>query len=131
MITSQQKSILSDLKKKPIPESTLEYFSGRLIDRLHALVLDAYIQQSKEEGLTQVELAERLAQDPARINRLLGGAGNWTLKTVSNLLVAIGVDLDDPSFTPIAKLVADAEARCEKASPAPHPDDASSVVSHK
>jgi DNA-binding phage protein len=105
MITSQQMSLLSDLKEKPIPESTLAYFRARLRNRLHALVLEAFIKQSEEKQLTQLELAERIGRAPEQVNRWLGAAGNWTLDTISDLMVGIGIDLDDPSYTPIVDLV--------------------------
>ena len=105
MITSQQMSLLSDLTEKPIPESTLAYFRARLQNRLHALVLEAFIKQSEEKQLTQIELAERIGRAPEQVNRWLGAAGNWTLDTISDLMVGIGIDLDDPSYTPIVDLV--------------------------
>lgn len=95
MITSQQTSLLSELRQKPIPEATFAELEARLQHRIHSLVLDAF----NKSGLTQKELAERLGWDEARVSRCLGASSNWTLKTISALLAAIGVDLDDPSYT--------------------------------
>ncbi|HVA68379.1 MAG TPA: helix-turn-helix transcriptional regulator [Candidatus Binataceae bacterium] len=109
MITSQQMSMLFDLRRKPIPVGTLAYFRARLKDRFHALILDAFLKQVKEAKLNQKELAARIGRDTAQINRWLGEASNWTLDTISDLMVGMGVDIDDPSFTSFADLAAPAQ----------------------
>jgi hypothetical protein len=100
MITLQQTSLLSELRQKPIPEATLIELEARLQHRIHSMVLDAF----NESGLSQKELADRLGWDTARVSRCLGTSGNWTLKTISALLAAIRVDLDDPSYTSFDEL---------------------------
>ncbi len=65
------------------------YFQGRLHGRIYDLVMRAFIEKRANEGLTQKEVADRLAKTPAQINKLFAGPGNWTLDTVSNLLLAI------------------------------------------
>ena len=100
MTTSAQNSLLSELRQKPIPEATLVELEARLQNRMHSMVLEAF----NESGLSQKDLAERLGWDNARVSRCLGGSGNWTIKTISALLAAIGVDLDDPSYTSISEL---------------------------
>ncbi len=100
MITSQQSSLLYELRQKPIPEATLIELEARLQHRIHAMILDAF----NESGLSQLELAERLGWDPARVSRCLGASSNWTLKTINSLMAAIGVDLDDPSYTSFEEL---------------------------
>jgi len=64
------------------------------------MVLDAF----NKSGLTQKELADRLGWDEGRVSRCLGASSNWTLKTISALLAAIGVDLDDPGYTSFQEL---------------------------
>ena len=127
MITSQQTSLLSDLKERPIPESALAYFRARLRNRLHALVLEAFIKESKEKQMTQVELAERIGRSPEQVNRWLGAAGNWTLDTISGLMVGMGVDLDDPSFTPIADLTAALHEKPVRSAPSKKRSNASAT----
>ena len=72
-----------------IPEGKLEYLRERFRNDLFDFVLRKFLEQGEERGLTQAELARRLSCDPARLNRLLGAPGNWTLATVSDLLVGI------------------------------------------
>jgi hypothetical protein len=100
MITSRQSLLLSELRQKPIPEAVLVELLARLQSRIHSMILEAF----NRSGLTQTELAERLAWDPARVSRCLGGSSNWTLKTINALMAAIGIDLDDPAYTWFSEL---------------------------
>jgi len=65
---------------------TVSYFRARNRNRVHDLVLEAF----EESGITQAEIARRLGKRPDVICRLIGAPGNWTLDTVSDLLLAIG-----------------------------------------
>src|SRR5277367_1949063 len=94
------KSLLFELCQKPIPRATLAELGFRLEKRIHSMILDAF----NRSGLSQKELAERLGWDTARVSRCLGFAGNLTIETISALLAAIGVDLDDPSYTTFDEL---------------------------
>jgi transcriptional regulator with XRE-family HTH domain len=100
MLTSEQTSLLSEVRQKPIPKSVLVELESRLKHRIHSMVLDAF----NRSGLSQKELAKRLGWDEARVSRCLGTSANWTLRTISALLTAIGVDLDDPSYTSFDEL---------------------------
>jgi hypothetical protein len=46
--------------------------------------------------MTRGFLARRLGKKPEQITRWLGAPGNWTLETLSNLLVAMGYE---PQFS--------------------------------
>jgi transcriptional regulator with XRE-family HTH domain len=50
---------------------------------------DLVIKEFRKSGLTQADLARRLGLGTDRVCRLLGGPGNWTLDTASDLLFAI------------------------------------------
>lgn len=94
MTTSQTQSFLTEiLEGKPIPVGKLEYFRARLQSRLHQLVLAEYLRQ-EDRGLHQADLARRIGRKPEAINRLLGAPGNWTLNTVSDLLLGMGAEPD-------------------------------------
>ena len=110
MITSEQSSLLSELQQTPIPAATLIELEARLQHRIHSMVLDAF----NESGLSQRELADRLGWDEARVSRLLATSSNCTLKTISALLAAIGVDLDDPSYTSFDELEGRLEAHAPR-----------------
>jgi len=112
MTTSPKKFGLSD--DMPIPEKKLVYFRRRLQNRFHALILEAFMRQEKETGLNQKKLARRIRRKPEVINRWLSSAGNWELDTISDLLLGMDVDLDDPSFTALDELVRDAEQKSKR-----------------
>src|SRR6266436_3802205 len=44
----------------------------------------------QERGMTQRELAEAVDKNPVYINRILNGSHNMTLRTIAELLVALG-----------------------------------------
>jgi transcriptional regulator with XRE-family HTH domain len=93
---------LSTLENSPIPRATLGFFERNNQNRFHSLILRLF----KQSGLTQLALANKLGKEPAQINRLLSSASNLTISTITALLLAMGVDLDDPSGTFIKDLVA-------------------------
>src|SRR6266850_1150188 len=70
---------------EPLRGPTLVYFRARHRMKLYSLVLGEF----KKSGISQAELCRRLRKGPAQISRLLGGPGNWSLDTVSDLLFAI------------------------------------------
>ena len=102
MPTSVPAGIRHDLdRRERIPEPLLEYFRTRNRMNLFAAVLTEF----RNSGLTQAELAARLGRGPDRISRLLGAPGNWTLDTVSDLLLAISGatpdwTMDHPALAP-------------------------------
>ena len=70
----------------PIPYGKLSYFRTRFRSQLHNLILSRFHQQ---ETLKKADLARRIHRSPAVINRLLASPGNWTLDTVSDLLIGL------------------------------------------
>jgi len=109
MTTSQKESTLSE--KGPISEKRLAYFRRRLQNRFHAVILKAFAQQEGKNGLNQKELARRIRRKPEVVNRWLIAAGNWELDTISDLLLGMKVDIDDPTFTPIEELVRESKGK--------------------
>jgi hypothetical protein len=71
-----------------IPLRTLEFFRSRLRTQLFDLVVSEYTKQARV-GFTKRDLARRVNRRPEQITRWLGTPSNWTLETVSDLLLAI------------------------------------------
>jgi hypothetical protein len=95
-MTTQQTQFLSEvLEGKRIPEEKLAYFRARLKNRLHAFVLTQFLQLEKTKDFSKADLARRLGKKPEQITRWLGGPGNWTLDTLSDLLLGMGFE---PNF---------------------------------
>ncbi len=99
MSTFRKPSFLTEIVEgEQIPIGKLEYFRERLKSRLHQLVLDEYLRR-EDRGFSQTDLARRIGKRADQISRLLGTSGNWTLNTVSDLLIGMESELD---FTVIA-----------------------------
>lgn len=104
MTTLMTNSILSEIQRLEIlSPGTRGYFQARLRNRIYDLVLTKFREQEqKPDGLTRAELARRIGRKPEIITRLLGAPGNWTLETVSDLLLGItGEELDATASSPL------------------------------
>lgn len=97
MTTSAETPLKSAISREEEKLSAFElgYFSERAKNNAHAKVLDLFFRLSKEEGVNKAFLARRLGKKPEQITRWLAAPGNWTLDTLSNLLVAMGYE---PTF---------------------------------
>ena len=90
MNTSRKKPFLSEvLKGDKIPLGTLSYFRERFRDRLYDLVMEEFLKRGMESGLTRADVARRIGRRPEQVTRWFGAPGNWTLETVSDLLLAV------------------------------------------
>lgn len=86
MTTSQKNSFLSDIAADDFPIGKLAYFRARLKNRLYNFILEEF----EKSGLSRADLARRMhIKSSAQITRLLGAPGNWTLDTISDLLLTI------------------------------------------
>ncbi|MGD0671161.1 MAG: helix-turn-helix transcriptional regulator [Candidatus Binatus sp.] len=118
-----QTSILHEIAHgKPISLRTRLLYRRRLQNRVQRLLRKAFRDEQKRTGLTQKEFAERIDKDKSKVNQWLSIASNLTLETISDLLLGLGVDLDELSVTRLANLIMqtanDIEEE-EKASPPP------------
>lgn len=93
MTTSRQTSFLSEIasENSRIPEGKLAFLQERLRNNLYDLVITKFLER-ETGGFTKAQLSRRIGYDPARISRLLGAPGNWTIATVSDLLVGIAAE---------------------------------------
>jgi DNA-binding phage protein len=90
-MTTHQTSYLSEiLSDDPIPVGKRAYFAERLKNRLYDLIVSEF----KKRGLSKADLARRTGRKPEQVTRWLGSPGNWTLDTISDLLIAMGSELD-------------------------------------
>lgn len=72
----------------------LYYYRQRHRNRVFSAVVSLFSKLVETKGLTKRELALRLGKEPAQITRWFSGPSNWTLDTVSDLLLAMGGELD-------------------------------------
>lgn len=78
---------------KQVPPGTLAYFRQRLRNRLHQIVLREFVKREKARTLNRSDLAFRIDRKKEQLTRWLGAPGNWTLDTVSDLLIGMGLEL--------------------------------------
>ena len=100
--TSQPTHFLFEMQSGdgPIPPGKLAYFQERLRNNIYHFVLTKFLEKERE-GLTKALVARRLGSDPAIVSRLLGAPGNWTLDTISNLLLGIAAEELEPASVSI------------------------------
>lgn len=86
MTTSLKRQSLSKPEKgKQIPAHTLSFVRARNKNKAHSLLLSLFV----ESGMTKKDLAVMLNKKPEQITRWLGGPGNITFDTLSDLIFAI------------------------------------------
>jgi hypothetical protein len=99
---------------KPIPLGKLAYFRTRLRLELYDFILRRFHAQ---ENLTKAELARRIHRSPDVVNRWLGAPGNWTIDTLSDLMIGMGrffVSFDDDSVVRALGHVAEQNTTSER-----------------
>jgi hypothetical protein len=88
MNTSQTGFLSEILIGGKVSVAKLAYFRERLRTRIHQFILREFISKQRD-GFTQADLARMLDRRPEQIHRWLGAPSNWTLDTVSDLVLAI------------------------------------------
>jgi hypothetical protein len=91
MTTSPKTPFLSEVLdgEKKIPPGKLAYFRERFRDHLYEVVVTDFLKKEAAGNLTRAQLARRIGRRPEQITRWLAAPGNWTLETVSDLMLAI------------------------------------------
>ena len=74
---------------EPLSDYARGYLNQRVRNSFYDYIMRRFQEAAEQEGLTKTKLAERLGVTPSRVTRLLGSPSNWTLDTVSELLVGI------------------------------------------
>lgn len=101
-MSSFQTSLQTELNSaEPVSLATREYFRARLRNRLYDFIVRKYADKQRVGKTSQRDLAKRIRRRPEVINRLLAGPGNWTLDTVSDLLLGIGSEELDMSSSSV------------------------------
>ena len=91
--TISQTSFLSEIiSGEEIPVGKRAYFRERFRNNLYDMVVSEFQRQQQESGLTKAELTRRIGSRPEQVTRWLGAPGNWTLDTVSDLLLGLGCE---------------------------------------
>jgi transcriptional regulator with XRE-family HTH domain len=91
--TSFLSEILEGIEGSEIPKHKLAYFRARLRNRIYDLVISEFAKLQEEKGVSKADLANRIGRDAAQISRWLSAPSNWTLDTISDLLIAMRAEL--------------------------------------
>jgi hypothetical protein len=92
--------MLSEISSgSPVPQEKLAFFQERTRNRIYNYVLKKFLEKECSGQLTRAELARRIGRKPEIITRLLGAPGNWTIGTISDLLIGIAAEELEPRST--------------------------------
>ncbi len=81
------------LNKKKLPSKDIFFFRQRLKNKIFQSVLSHFADLAKEKNLAKKDIANLLNKDPSQITRWFAGPNNWTLDTISDLLLAMDAEL--------------------------------------
>lgn len=70
------------------------YFEQRQRNRLYETVIQAVEDAARLDGVRRKDIAEAVGSSPSQISRWLSGPSNWTIDNVTDVLWAIGGELD-------------------------------------
>ena len=82
------------LEMHRLSDREIFYFRQRQKNRFYQALVAHFSKLAESEGLSKRDLATLLGKDPSQITRWLSGPGNWTSDTISDLLLAMGAELD-------------------------------------
>ena len=72
--------------------SQVQEFSAHVMEaEVFGAFMLAFDTRTAEAGMTQTQLAERLGKDKTGTSKLLSAPRNWTIRTISDLAVALNV----------------------------------------
>lgn len=79
---------------KRLSAREIAYYRQRNKNRLLEHIVTFFAKQAEESGLTKKEIAEMLDKDPSQITRWFSAPGNMEPDTVSDLLLAMGAEME-------------------------------------
>ena len=82
-------SISAEAETTVIPEGKLAYFRERQRNRLYDFIVSRFLEKERKQELSRAELARKIHKKPEQITRFLSSPGNWTLDTISDLMLGI------------------------------------------
>jgi transcriptional regulator with XRE-family HTH domain len=80
--------------KATVPRRDRAYYRKRQQNRVHGELAAYFADEAAAGRITKSKLAERLGKDPAQITRWLSEASNLELDTISDILLAMGAEMD-------------------------------------
>lgn len=81
---------VSEISDEPLGDAEKVYFRARTRRDVHAAVLKRFEDLQEHGKMNKIQLASRLGVHPSQVTRWLSTPGNWTIDTLSDLLLAMG-----------------------------------------
>lgn len=79
---------------KTIPRRDRAFYRRRQQNRVHAALAAFFVEEAQAGRMTKKKLAELIEKDPAQITRWLTEPGNLEIDTISDILLAMGAEMD-------------------------------------
>lgn len=70
------------------------YYRQRQKNRVFGDIAAFFVEEAERRGITKKDIADALRRDPSQITRWLSAPSNLTLDTISDLLLALGAEMD-------------------------------------
>jgi Helix-turn-helix len=81
-------------KLNPMKRRDVAYYRQRQKNHVFTALVEFFAEEAQRRGVTKKQLAETLSKDPSQITRWLSAPSNFELDTVSDLLLALGAEMD-------------------------------------
>jgi hypothetical protein len=81
-------------KPKPLKRRDIAYYRQRQKNRVFSALVAFFAEEAERGRVTKKKLAELLGKDPAQITRWLSSPSNFELDTISDILLAMGAEMD-------------------------------------
>jgi len=70
------------------------FFQQRQRNRLYEAVVKIVEDAARLDGVRKKDIADRINSNPSQVSRWLSGPSNWTIDSISDVLWAVGGELD-------------------------------------
>jgi Helix-turn-helix len=85
---------MADTSRKMLKRRDRAYYRRRQQNHVFAALTKFFAEEAEKGAISKKELAEILGRDPSQITRWLSAPSNLELDTISDILCAMGAELD-------------------------------------
>jgi len=79
---------------RPLRDRDIFYFRQRNKNRVFEKIITLFVEEAERRGVNKKQIADLLKKDTGLINRWLSGPNNLTLDTISDILLALGAEMN-------------------------------------
>lgn len=85
---------MADTSRKELKRREKAYYRRRQQNRVFTAIAALFDEEAEKGAISKKELAEILGKDPSQITRWLSYPSNLELDTISDMLLAMGAEMD-------------------------------------